>query len=298
MKPGIYPALSNSDYHAAPGVSATFLKSMRKSPAHAIANRKKEAKKDPRKDKDRIWYHLIHCAILEPQALEERYIVSPEDAPKRPLKKLEDYKKTPELETLNALDWWKMFDARAEGKICINFEDWYAAMQIRENAASLKCVQDILPKSGVAECSFFAEDPETGALMRGRPDFEGPAIFADVKNCGDADASAFNRDIARMGYHIQIAHYAEVVRLARGEEQIKSAAFIAVETEAPYGLQVHPMLQGWMDQGLKERRALLDLYAKCEAQEVWPSYSDVMTACDIPAWHGRNQSEVIYDPNL
>jgi PDDEXK-like domain of unknown function (DUF3799) len=277
----------NYAYQKMPGISATFLKAMRRSPAHA-----KLASEDNQNTKDRVWYNLTHCAILEPHRLDTDYVLIPRNALRRLPKSIEEYKNVTD-EIRDSYQYWKSFDSKNEGKIQISQEDMDAALHIRDNAMKLRCVTELL--SGAKfEISAFAIDPITGLKIRARADVLRNKMIVDIKNCTDARVHAFNKQIGAMGYHLQMAHYRETFREADGNDR-PWAAFIAIEDKAPYGIQCHPMDEAWMDQGIKERRELLLKVKECQERNVWPVYPDEMTMCKKPVWYGTLE-EVFYSP--
>src|SRR5579871_1293905 len=66
-QPGIYLDIPSAEYHADPAINTSFLKEYANSPKKA---REGERVETPAFEKGT----LVHCAVLEPSALEQRYL--------------------------------------------------------------------------------------------------------------------------------------------------------------------------------------------------------------------------------
>ena len=71
MKVGIYPNISNEEYHASEGISASGLKLISRSPAHYKYSVREETLAMRRGS-------ATHCKVFEPDQFENRYAVAPE----------------------------------------------------------------------------------------------------------------------------------------------------------------------------------------------------------------------------
>ena len=78
---GLYPTLPDADYRADPGINASLLKAVDRSPAYALHMQDQPSDKPCFVDG-----RAIHSEVLEPEAFESRYLVAPIDAPKKPTK--------------------------------------------------------------------------------------------------------------------------------------------------------------------------------------------------------------------
>lgn len=78
MKPGIYDALTNDEYHSGPGESKSLLDLVRKSPAHYRARQLRAANDEPPKDPtpaQRVGT-AFHAMLLEPQEFARNYCLA------------------------------------------------------------------------------------------------------------------------------------------------------------------------------------------------------------------------------
>jgi hypothetical protein len=128
--PQVFSGLPREAYDALPGWNASLLKVvLSKSPAHAwseFINPDREITEDAGQF---LIGNLFHCRLLEPELFDQRYLVLPADAPKRPtVKQLEGPKPkkdgTYNTETTAYANWqdamvraawWRAFEAEHPG---------------------------------------------------------------------------------------------------------------------------------------------------------------------------------------
>lgn len=145
--------------------------------------------------------HAAHTAILEPEKLEASIIKGPED--RRGNK-------------------WKfaLEEAEEAGKILLTESDYEQVMLIREAAAHVPELEAMRRGSVHIETSCYAEDEETGATIKCRPDLYNADLkgMLDIKNLADISDDAWSRDIGKWGYHMQAAMYPDVWQRGSGME--------------------------------------------------------------------------------
>ena len=288
---GMVLGMPAEDYHAIDAFSSTGMRHLARSPWH-YRNRVAVVPTKPMLNGT-----LAHCAVLEPGAMESRYIVAPADAPRRPTAAQWNAKKSsPESESAKA--WWTAFNERAEGRDIVSADD-FSVTQAQLKALADEPYLSAILASGHGEVSLFWIDPATGVYCKARPDWvnmaaDGRARLLDLKSTADESPSGFGRACAKMGYHRQRAHYINGFRAATG---IDVAEFVfAVVTNA------HPVLAVpyWLSedverQGAEEVAELLDLYANCARTGVWPPYGTGPQIAEFPKWAIRNSEvEVSY----
>jgi PDDEXK-like domain of unknown function (DUF3799) len=116
VAPGIYFDMPRAVYDDIPALSASALKkwlSLSTVPGEFAAwlvQRWTEPESEPI-----ATGRALDCMLLEPNRFEERFIITPDDAPRRPTALMRNAKK-PSAETLRAIDWWAEFDEAAAGK--------------------------------------------------------------------------------------------------------------------------------------------------------------------------------------
>lgn len=273
--PGIYLGMENEEYHAQKhAISNSGLGDIAQSPFH-YWSKHLNPDRPPEKDKaGQLEGTLAHCAILEPDEFGKRYVVLPENAPRRPTSAQLNAKK-PSDDTLAAIDWWQEWTDKTGGALTITREQYDAAMWQAEQVRLLPVVGEALGR-GRAEVSAFWEDPKTGVMCRCRPDFvhdlsDSAVILFDVKTYSDANPEEFVLQIARKGYYRQDAMYSTGYAEAT-DVDVNGFIFLAVESNYPYAASAVMLDDDSKVAGYKEYRRCLDLYAECLLSNRWPSY--------------------------
>ena len=288
---GIIYDMPAEQYHAIEAVSASGLRLFARSPWH-FHNRVPVTPTRPM-----LRGTLAHCAVLEPGAMEQRYIVTPPDAPRRPTKSQWQAKK-PSEESQAAMDWWTEFHRKCEGREIITAEEFETTQaQLRAIALEPELAGPL--KSGRAEVSVFWIDPGTGLYCKARPDWvhdvsDREVMLLDLKSTADESPNGFGRAAARMKYHLQMAHYTEGYEIASGG---KVAQFIfGAVTNTPPVLAVPYRLTDEIEaQAYDERRELLERFAWCRNEGKWPAYGQGTQLLDFPAYAKRsNELEVSF----
>lgn len=262
----IYRDMANESYHASPGISNSGLGDLEKSPAHYYAWHL-DPNRPPRPEKaGQLEGNLAHCAVLEPDEFDKRYIVGP------------DVNRNTKV--------WKEFVAEHSDKTAIKPAQYETAMRQRDSVWSLPDIRDALSK-GMAEVSAFWDDPETGVLCRCRPDFVHEAgsgvVLIDLKTYSSAAPSEFRLQAARKRYHRQDAYYTDGYGVASGQK-VLAFIFVAVETEWPYAACASMLDDASRQAGRALYQTGLRLYADCMARNEWPSYSQAIELISLPAY--------------
>lgn len=240
---------------------------------------------------------LAHCAVLEPDALASRYIIVPEDAPRRPTQ-AQWGAKNPSAPSLAAMDWWRDFEAKAKQLQVVTFDEYSITQQ---QLAALKAepyLRDLFAR-GFAECSVFWIDKATGVYCKARPDFVQPVDarsvrLAELKTAADESPDGFSRSVTSLGYHRARAHYIDGFQQATGLKVVEYV--FAVVTNAPPVLAV----PYWLDdedarQGEDECAELRERFAYCMSENRWPAYGEGPQIVSLKKWAKRsNELEVSY----
>jgi exodeoxyribonuclease VIII len=288
---GLILDMSFEDYLAVDAFSNSDMKLLARSPWH-LKNRVPVIETRPM-----LRGTLAHCAVLEPDAMASRYVVVPEDAPRRPTKAQWNAKK-PSAESAAAMDWWSIFNIDAANREIVAANE-YAITQAQ--LAALQADPEIaaLLATGYSECSVFWIDKATGIYCKARPDhvhpIDGSCVkLLDLKSTADDTPSGFGRTVAKLGYHRQQAHYAAGFTTATGLA-VEEFVFAAVSSTPPVLAVPYLLPEDFAQQGRDEVRELLELYAHCRKTDTWPSYGtgSGYQLADIPAYANRsNEIEV------
>jgi exodeoxyribonuclease VIII len=286
MKTGIFAGISNEEYHTGEGVSKSGLDLIHdQSPLH-YWSKYLDPNREPRKETPALKLgQALHTAILEPEEFDNRYVLVPDGAPRRPSITQINAKK-PSDDTLYAIGWWDDFNAKNEGKVILDAGDSDMVKKVSTNARNHPLAKNIL-SVGVAEQSVFWTDPETGVLCKCRPDWlidpNPNCAVLDLKSALDASPEGFRRSAYNYGYHRAAAWYLDGVEAATGERP-DAFMFLAVEKEPPYAVAYYYADEAMIELGRRECRAALRTYAECLSSGKWPGYADRLLPLGLPRW--------------
>ena len=284
--PGIHDDISIEAYHAMPGISRTGLDMIHRSPAHFYGWHIDPLRPERRERAGQLEGTLAHCALLEPREFSKRYVTEPVNAPRRPTS-IQRNAANPSPNTIKSIAFWDEFEAKSEGKTIITVAQYETAMRQAQSMRKLPDVAEAL-EHGKPEVTACWIDARTGEMCRCRPDWvqdhgADQVSLLDVKTCGDASAAEFRRQIARKRYHVQDAFYCDGFASA-GKVAVMSFTFVAVESEWPYQAQAIAIEDKSREQGRREYRRDLLLYAQCRRRDEWPGYGQEIQLVDLPPW--------------
>jgi exodeoxyribonuclease VIII len=288
MKTGVYEGLSFDEYKAIPALNASGLKELSRSPLH-YWSKYVDPNREPQKETPALRMgKIIHTAILEPEHWESRYIIEPEDAPRRPSSVQRNAKK-PSPETLEAIAFWDDFNLRAQGREILSREEMLTCARVSKAVWSHPAAE-ILLKGGRTEVTLVwnREVHVDGAIVvitcKARIDFLKDMI-TDVKSAEAADLSGFGRSAASYDYPIQAAWYVDGYASATGEEL--PFIFGAFEKEAPNGVAFYEADDRILDLGRRLIEPLVVSYAKALNSGQWHGYPSEIQPLSpgIPAWY-------------
>lgn len=282
MEPGIHN-LSNEDYHAAPGISNSGLSIIaERTPAHYKASRENPRKATEATDDGT----RLHAAILEPEEFCRIYV---------PIEKFDMRTK---IGKAGRAEW----DAANAGKLPIDPEERDQSLRIQQALYANSQVRELLEGSR-RERSIFARDPETGVLVKARPDSDkiitGRRVLSDVKSTKNASPEDFMWSAYRYGYFRQAPFHTDVCNWEGSEQPVDAFFFIAFEKEPPYAYVIYEAAPRFLSRGRDAYRSALNEYARCVEADTWPAYDTSTHTLDLPeAIHKRMDmadSDIIED---
>lgn len=283
---GVVIDQTNEQYHKGPGISKSGLDCVDRSLSHYYhlyldPNRPKQEEKGGQFEGT-----LAHCAILERSEFSKRYVVEPDDAPRRPtIRQLNA--ENPSEATLKAIEYWKHFKEANPDKRVISKEQLKVALAQSKAVFDLPDIAQLLAV-GEAETSAYYTDPETGVLCKCRPDFvhhvdENSVILIDVKTFNDASPKEFARQVARKRYHVQDAYYRDVYAGATGKK-VLAFVFLTVETQWPFKASASMLTEQSVEQGRIEYRRNLEKYAQGVKSNNWTGFEGGIELISLPGW--------------
>lgn len=270
MKPGLYLDLPSEQYHAIQAMSAGGLKRMQQSPAHFYGMQLDPNRPAPGEPSPALVNgNLVHCALFEPDVVDQRYVVRPEGM---------------SFSTKEGKAW-----RDAQTRIIVDAPQMAAARMQSARLRALPELGDLLA-DGVGESSAFWIDEATGELCKCRPDWTSPAgdgvVIVDGKTCQDASPEGFGRAIWNYRYHLQAAWYVDGYQRATGQT-VHGFVFAAVESAWPHQAAAYMLGDDVLEAARRENRRLLNLYAECKRTGTWPGYAPQISLINLPPWANR-----------
>jgi len=287
---GVVYGMPFDEYHAIDALSASGMRHFDRSPWH-FKNRVEITPTRPMLNGT-----LAHCAILEPHAMDDRYVVVPEDAPKRPTEAQWAAKKSNESSQA-AKEWWSDFGKKCAGLTIVRAED-YEITRLQLAAVHADPELRRLLSKGQSEVSIFWIDRITGVYCKARIDWlhriaDGHVQPMDLKSTADESPSGFGRAAARMKYELQQAHYENALRAVG----LKCELFVfgVVTSARPVLAKAYLLPTEFAVQGHEHVRELYARYANCLATNTWPDYGSGLIVADVPAYAYDNTEVEISD---
>jgi PDDEXK-like domain of unknown function (DUF3799) len=269
---GIVHGMPAVEYHAIAAMSAGGLKRMAQSPAH-FYGQQLDPNRPPHGDGTPYQKAgtLFHCALFEPAAVDERYIVRPAGL---------------DMRTKEGKAWQAALPMDGPPVDIIDAGQLATARNQARNVMALPEVAALMSE-GVAESSAFWIDEETGELCKCRPDWTSPAgegvILVDGKSAKDASPAGFSRAVWNWRYDLQAAWYSDGYERATGT-RVHGFVFAAVESDWPNAAAAYMLDDQVLDAARREYRRLLNQYAECKRSGVWPGYPSTIQPITLPAW--------------
>jgi len=256
---------SNAEYHADPAVSASHLHAVAASPYHYWKRFIDPQRQSVEPTAAMRLGSLVHCAVLEPDELLQRYGVC---GPRNTKAGKE-----------------QAAEMAASGIESVTEADMALAQAmcaaVREHPAAA-----LLLASGKAEQSFWWDDITSGLRCKCRPDWYSGTTIVDLKTTTDASPSGFAKSVANFRYHVQANHYLAGTFAER-------FIFIAVEKTYPYAVGVYELDAEAMAHGAELRRQNMQTIADCRAINEWPGYSTGIEPLSLPSWALRPDTTTV-----
>jgi hypothetical protein len=267
-------AVTPDEYFALPGLSSSVAKTLiARSPAHALAQHRREASKAPTKEMD--LGSVVHALVL---GVGKRIQII--DAA--------NYKtKAAQVER---------DQARAAGFVPI-LRHQYAAAEVIAREAKRELADRGIPLVGESEVGIeWWEPTERGYVRcRGMLDHlvlrERDALVVDLKIVGNAETGRVERSAEDFGYAIQEAAYRRAVTALTGRDFAGRVDFLFAFCEAPPPYAVNLVRGDGMFRELGERRWLraVATWATCVASNAWPAFGLGVNPLSVPPWALRNE---------
>lgn len=251
--------LTFAEYLEIDAVNWSTLKEMRRSALHY-----RYGVEVPREDTVRFALGRgAHTAILEPDRFPLDYAVF--DGERRAGKA------------------WDAFKEAHASRTILKAEEYAKCLAMRDAVRRHPVAAPYLER-GRAEVSLTWTDPATGLPCKGRLDWESISkrAIVDIKTTSTVDARRFGALAARMGYHCQLAFYADGWAAALGDTP--PVVIIAVEADPPHDVGVFVVDADALYAGSEECAELLAKVAACRRTGQWHGRYTEEQVLRLPAW--------------
>lgn len=253
-------------------VNWSTLKAIGTSPLHYLY-----AVENPRKDSEALLLgRLTHCAILEPDRLASRYVVSPRF--NRAMKDDTAMSKGYDGGREAAAEW----DAKVSGlRAEVVGADAMLAAKAMSDAVLADQAAAPLVLAGDKERAIEWRDALTAIPCRGRVDCIGSRLV-EVKTT--RSIAGFERELVRLGYHAQLAWYHDGLTLA-GIRTVEAPCIVVVENAPPYDVRVLEFDDNDLAVGRRVYRACIDRLDECRRTGIWPGVGGgSVERVKLPPW--------------
>ncbi len=242
--------LTNEEYHACEGLSASAIKVLLKCPKifhhqYIMGNRGEETKAM------RIGTAL-HTLILEPHLFGPTHAI----LDVMPKKGSKNYDLTMSLHA---------------DKNWIHKDDYAELISMSATLKLHDYFDLIFSKEGKAEQSIFWE--QEGVLLKSRPDFVNykAGIIFDLKTAADASRDEFSRAKFKYGTYIQSYMQQAAVEELTGKKF--PVVHVVVEKNAPYPVACYQVTEAELSMGKFQLEKALQYYSDCKTMGRWRGYT-------------------------
>lgn len=269
---GVHRDVPFEEYIAWDALSSSRLGLLARSPAHFRAGFTEST------DSLRLG-SLVHCGVLEPDALAKRYCVEPNwaiDPQNHTVTKGKKGEHDQVTRSWSASTKWvaeqrERFAAENADRELVTAKQYDQFLGIANSIAEKMSALRLFDQ-GNAEVSICWSEIVDGRQVpcKARVDWLGLDYFVDLKTT--QDGMKFERAIQTYGYARQMAWY------QRGLSAVLSRShrpwIIACETVSPYCCRVAPCSPDMLRSGNIEIDRLMALYLDCVDRDNWPGYDD------------------------
>ena len=289
---GIYRDMPAAEYHALPLPSNSLLGHLARSPLHCRHAMDHSTRPTP----EMALGTAFHSLVLEPARFAGRYVVAGTCSATKG-------KGDPCFNAgkVYAGGAWlcgvhaKGVGNEADPESVLSGDDAHALRSMERAVLSHPWAGATLSLDGMTEVSVVFDDPATGVRCKMRADrvVTDPRrrCVVDLKSTADASDDALRRSVHQRGYHRQAAMYLR--GLAAVGIEVGGFALVAVERDAPHGVNAVEVDPDALAAGNDELDRLLATWAECQSSGRWPGYGDGVGTVGLPAWARRRDEQLI-----
>lgn len=262
---GLHTGLTNAEYQSLPALSYSGLKQFAETPAHYQAYLRSVREETA---SQRLGT-LVHMGVLEPERFAKSIAVIEGNRNSNAVKQA-------------------VAEAEASGLYVCKPDEFEQASRMVKSVRETPEIRDIFSRpGGVAESSILWTEPETGVRKKCRPDYyvQGEGIVVDLKYFSDLNDKAIEKQIFRMKYAWQSAHYLEGVSLLEGRHRTQFIHCFVMDRD-PFLTRVVMLEDPALEKADMVIRELTAKYAWCVKNNQWPGYAPGIVTVTYPdyAW--------------
>lgn len=267
---GVYTDLSSEDYHGhKASISRSAIMDFDRSPHTYWAKHLNPAR--PKKDATPAMQmgSAFHAMILEPNTLQDEYIVLPEPVFLKDVgrERYDAYKQV-------------LYECEITAKTVIPFKTYQELDAMRLALLKNENAMNLIRESRI-ENSLFWTDKDTGMLLKSRPDILHSNIIVDLKTTSDASPRAFQYEMVKYGYHIQFAMIRDAVEQLEGR-RIENFINIVIETKYPFNTAIYLVDEDAVDQGQLRYKEILVALKSAIGHNTFDDYG--IQTIGLPRW--------------
>lgn len=234
-------------------LSFSSLKAFMKSPKDFVEYKFAERKSTKSMD----FGTMVHCLILEPSEFENRYVIVPDDAPRKPSITQLTAKK-PSDDTIKAIAYWNEFEVNNKNKTIISKDEKSDAEKIANNLKYNSSASKILNMCNEFEVGLDFE--YNNFRFKGYVDANGEKVRADVKIYASAEPRKFQRDAFKDFLHIQASIY---------NTGLGNVPYYLLVADKSGGVSVHKISLDLIEYGKKQLDETLEQFNRCILENKW-----------------------------
>ncbi len=271
MRPKVSYHLPFTEYRALPALNWSVLK-------HPTALAQRVAATEPDGEHDPL-YSAIHCAILEPERFETAYQLA--DGRRTAARKAEAADAGVTLLTERDMATSDRVRAAVAGHALAS--EWTSHTEDRDISAN----EVTLEWSEAHEGRTWPFKARLDRLIIDG----GDALIIDLKAVPRVSPRHVAVEIARRGYHGQLAHYAAGVRALWPAARVRGL-ILAYEARPPYDVGVFGLTHdGAMWAGERMRAEAVARYVAARTSGTWPGACPALVEVELPRWAPGLDSE-------
>jgi hypothetical protein len=284
---GIYPNLSNTEYHSDPAISRSGILKFLESPYKYWAEYLNPDRPPKSQTDEMAFGSAFHKFVLEYEDFFQDYVVEPQTQRLPKVIRLKDVGRP-------AFDAYKAEKAKIEffnqtlmnefdpaGKTVLTQKEMDLLQEMLTAINKHDQARDLIVGAKI-EHSLFWRDEETGLMLKARPDIWHPNMIVDLKTCKSANTRAFLYAMIDGGYHIQAAMIQEGIYKLEGF-QIQNFLNLCQEKTYPYSIGIKIIGDSFIQRGREIFRQTLGKMKSAIENNYFPDYEP--ETVELPAWY-------------